>query len=152
EIDAQGKSHMPTVRTFAAVADVHARPIPQGVQNTEYRPGAVGLDMPGTLAGHRADRVERARDLSARAGAVVDKTRNLIALEAEDAYFKWLEAARKVGQTRDGADAGARLAKHGREDFRGGQKVRIEDLLTNEVLAGQVQAAYNEARYQYALA
>lgn len=152
EVDAQGKSHMPTVRTFAAVADIHARPIPQGVQNTEYRPGAVGLDMPGTLAGHRSSRVERARDLSARAMAVVDKTRGLITLEAEDAYFKWAEAVKKVAQTRAGADAGIRLAKFTREDFRSGQKVKIEDLLTNEVLAGQAQAAANEARYQYALA
>jgi outer membrane protein TolC len=152
EIDAQGKSHMPTVRTFAAVSDIHARPIPQGVQNTEYRPGAVGLDMPGTLAGHRSSRVERARDLSARADAVVEKTRNLVTLEAEDAYLKWVEADRKVAQTREGAEAGIRLAKHTREDFRSGQKVKIEDLLTNEVLVGQVLAAHNEARYQYALA
>jgi outer membrane protein TolC len=152
EIAAQGKSHLPTMRTFADVSDIHARPIPQGVQNTEYRPGAVGLDMPGTLAGHRADRVERARDFSARALAVVDKTRNLITLEAEDGYLKWLEASWKVTQTRDGAEAGTRLAKHTREDFRGGQKVKIEDLLTNEVLVGQVQAAHNEARFQYVLA
>jgi outer membrane protein TolC len=152
EIDAQGTSHMPTMRTFAAVADIHARPIPQGVQNTEYRPGAVGLDMPTTLAGHRSSRVERARDLSTRAAAVVDKTRLLITLEAEDAYFKWVESTRKVASTRDGAEAGARLAKHGREDFRAGQQVKIEDLLTNEVVVGQAQAAYNEARYQQALA
>ncbi len=152
EVDAQGKTHMPTSRTFAAVADIHARPVPQGVQNTEYRPGAVGLDMPGTLAGHKSSRVDRARDFSDRAQAVVDKTRNLITLEAEDGYLKWLEASRKVVQTRDGSEAGARLAKHTREDFRGGQKVKIEDLLTNEVLAGQALAAGNEARYLYALA
>ena len=152
EIDAQSKSHMPTVRTFAAVADIHARPIPQGVQNTEYRPGAVGLDMPSTLVGHRSLRVERARDFSARADAVVDKTRNLITLEAEDGYLKWAEATRKVAQTREAAEAGTRLAKHTREDFRSGQKVKIEDLLTNEVIVGQARAAYNEARFQLLLA
>lgn len=152
EVDAQNRTRMPTARTFAAVSDIHARPIPQGVQNTEYRPGAVGLDMPGTLAGHRNNRVERARDFSMRADAVVDKTRNLVTLEAEDGYLKWQEASRKVVQTREGAEAGIRLAKNTREDFRSGQKVKIEDLLTNEVLVGQVLGAHNEARFLYALA
>src|SRR5205085_236016 len=43
EIDAQEATCMPTAHTFAAFVDVHARPIPSGVSNTEYRPGAIGL-------------------------------------------------------------------------------------------------------------
>jgi outer membrane protein TolC len=147
EITAQGKTCLPTARTFAAGADLHARPVPQGISNSEYRPGATSLEMPTLFAGPRSYRVERARDFSARAAAVVDKTRNLVALDAEDAYFKWEEASRKVPMTREAAETGARLSKNTRQDFTAGQKVRIEDILTNEVLAGQAQGSYNEALY-----
>jgi outer membrane protein TolC len=148
EVRAQDTSCRPRMESFAAVVDVHARPVPQGFNNGEYRPGATSLEMPVEFAGPRAYRVDRARDLDIRAGAVVDKTRNLIALDAEDAFFKWEEAVRKVRQTRDASRAGSRLSRTTREDFTGGQKVRIEDILTNEVLAGQAQAAFNEAIYQ----
>jgi outer membrane protein TolC len=147
EVKAQGKTCLPTSRTFAAVVDIHAVPVPQGQANGEYRPGATSLEMPVQFAGPRSSRIERARDLSARAAAVADKARNLIALDAEDAYRKWEEAAHKVPQSRDAAEAGARLSKNTREDFTGAQKVRIEDILTNEVLAAQAQAGYNEALY-----
>jgi outer membrane protein TolC len=151
EVDAQGKSFRPRFNTFAAASDIHARPVPQGVTNGEYRPGATSLEMPTELAGPRSYRVERARDFSARAGAVVDKTRNLVALDAEDAFFKFEDAARKLPDAKDGADAATRLAKNTRDDFRAGQKVRIDDILTNEVLAAQAGAAYNETLFQYAI-
>jgi outer membrane protein len=152
EVKAQGTSCRPTFRTFAAAVDIHAVPVPQGTNNGEYRPGATSLEMPTLMVGPRWARVERTQDLSARAVAVVDKTRNLVALEAEDAFFKWEEANRKLPTTRDAAEAGARLSKHTREDFNAGQRVRIEDILTNEVLAGQAQAAYNEAVYEQVIA
>ncbi len=153
EIDAQGKSFFrPTAPTFASGADIHARPVPQGYSNREYRPGATGLEMPPNLAGTRSSRIEHARDLSARAAAVVDKTRNLIALEAEDMYYKWEEAARKVPQSDVAEQAGNRLAKNTREDFRAAQRVKIEDILTNEALAAQAAATHNEALYQLVVA
>jgi len=152
EVQAQGTTHLPTARTFAAGADIHARPVPQGIANTEYRPGAISLEMPTLFAGPRSARVQRARDLSARAAAVVEKTRNLIVLDADDAFLKWEEWAHKVPQTRDAAQAGSRLAQTTREDFRASQKVRIDDILTNEVLGGQAQGGYNEALYQQIIA
>jgi outer membrane protein TolC len=152
EAKAQDKSFMPVARTFAAVSDIHARPIPQGISNGEYRPGATGIDMPTALAGPRSSRVDRARDLGARADAVVTKTHNLIALEAADAFLKWEEADRKIPQTKDAAEAGARLSENTRKDFIAGQKVGIDEILTTEVLAGQAQASYNEAVYQQLLA
>ncbi len=152
EVCAQGLTCLPTAKTFAAVVDIHAHPVPQGTSNGEYRPGATSLEMPTLFAGPRSYRVERARDLSARAAAVVDKTRNLVALDAEDAYSKWEEAARRVPQTREAAEAGRRLSKDTEADFRGAQKVRIDDILTNVVLAAQGQAAYNEALYTQAIA
>jgi outer membrane protein TolC len=152
EVAAQGKSIMPRVTTFAFGADIHAHPVPQGISNTEYRPGATGLEMPPSLAGPRCSRVAHARDLSARATAVVDKTRNLIALEAEDKYYKWEEASRKVSQSQTAAQSGSRLAKNTRSDFRAGLNVRIEDILTSEALAAQAGAAHNEALYELVVA
>src|SRR5205807_4445536 len=78
EIDAQGtKLIRPIVSTFAAASDIHSRQVPQGISNNEYRPGAVGPEMPTTMVGHRSYRMERTRDLYGRALAVVDKTRGL---------------------------------------------------------------------------
>ncbi|HMC66649.1 MAG TPA: TolC family protein, partial [Gemmataceae bacterium] len=137
---------------YAAVADVHATLIPAGTSDGEYRPGALPPEMPTTLVGRRGDRMERARDFSDRAAAVVDKTRNLITLEATDAYLRWKETSDKVARTRDAATAGSRLATNTRDDFRSEQKVKIEDVLTNEVLAGQARSSANEALYQNVLA
>jgi outer membrane protein TolC len=152
EVDAQAKSFRPTFPTFASGADIHARPVPQGHSNAEYWPGALGLEMPPSLAGTRSSRIDHARDLSDRAAAVVDKTRNLIALDAEDMYYKWEEAARKVPQSDTAEQAGNRLAKNTREDFRAAQRVKIEDILTNEALAAQAAATHNEALYQLLVA
>jgi outer membrane protein TolC len=152
EVEAQGKTFLPRATTFAFGADIHAQPVPQGISNREYRPGATGLEMPPSLAGPRCSRVEHARDLSARAAAVVDKTRNLIALEAEDMYYKWEEASRKVPQSQAAKQAGDSLAKYTREDFRAGQRETIADILSNEALATQAAATYNEALYQLVVA
>ena len=54
--------------------------------------------MPTTLVGRRDDRVARAEDFNMRAGAVVDKTYNLVALETENYYLKWLDARDRVKQ------------------------------------------------------
>jgi outer membrane protein TolC len=151
EVEAQGTSCKLIFRTFAAVADVHSRPIPQEVSNRSYRPGAVGLDMPTTLAGHRHDRMQRARDLSARASAVVDKTRNLIVLETEAGYLKWREAFENVTRFRASQDRAANVAEYtAQRRFEG--KASTEDMLRAFALLQEVRAGYNEARFLYALA
>jgi len=104
------------------------------------------------LVGKRWARVERARELSSRATAVLDKTRNLVALDAENAYLKWEEAATKLPQSSDGAKAATRLIENTRSDFRGAQKVRIDDILSNEALAAQARSAYNEVLFLQAIA
>jgi outer membrane protein TolC len=141
----------PMKQTFASVADVHVRPIPEGVSNTEYRPGAIGLEMPPTLVGKRADRVQRAEDLSARAAAVVDKTRNLITLETEEAYYKWEDAVRKLRTLAQTRERALRVAKSVQARFDIG-KVAGEELIHAQTLPDQAQAAYNEALYNHALA
>jgi outer membrane protein TolC len=82
----------------------------------------------------------------------VDKTRNLITLEAEDAYLKWEESARKLPKTREAATVSEKLAADTLRDFKGGQAVPYKDVLEAVVLAAQARAQYNEARYRHVLA
>ncbi len=152
EICAQGKFRIrPLVRTYAASSDIHAKSLPTGLSNGEYRPGAVGIEMPGTVAGSRESRMEQVQNYSARADAVVQKTRGLITLEAENAYESWVEATRKVNANREAAKEGRALAERVRKNRAAGN-IKAEELLTTDVLAGQAQAAYNEALYQQILA
>jgi outer membrane protein TolC len=155
EIDAQAALHGVVTRTFAAGSDIHVRPIPQGMSDGEYRPGAIGPEMPPNFAGHRKVRVERARDLSARADAVVEKTRNLIALEVEDAFLKLRQATENVKQTGPTAEAAVRLDEDTRKNLGSAgaePKIRMEDVLVNTVLAFQARAAFREALFRRAIA
>lgn len=153
EVEAQGTS-LPltmTMRTFAMVSDIHSRPIPQGVSNREYRPGAIGLDMPPMLAGRRHDRQQRARELSARAGSVVDKTTNLIVLETEAAYLKWKEAADRVRILAPMVTTADQLAERVHKQDQAG-KGPGEESLRARTLLEQVRSQYNEALYLHTLA
>jgi outer membrane protein TolC len=152
EVDAQGTSCRTRMSTFASAGDIHAREVPPGMSDGEYRPGAIAPEMPGTLVGSRSARMERARSLSARAAAVVDKTRNLITLEAEDAFLKWQEAFQKLGPTHQAAVTADKLAEDLSSAYRGNQNVKVEDVITAQVLGGQAQAQWNETLYQYLLA
>lgn len=151
EIVAQSKIRASQARTFASGTDLHAKPIPQGVANGEYRPGAVGLEMPVALAGPKADRIARASDLNARAAAVNEKANNLVALEAEAAYLKWLEAATKAKSLKDAVETAGRISSNVSNRFDTG-KVTGEELLRARTLEEQTRALLNEAVYQHALA
>ena len=96
EIQAQMKIFGWQGDTFAKGADIHVQPIPLPVNNGEYRPGAFGLEMPSMLAGRKHDRAARASALNDRAGAVVDKANNLVALDVEAQYLKWQEAVEGI--------------------------------------------------------
>jgi len=149
EVDAQGHISRPgSIRTFAASADIHAEPVPLGRHGTDYRPGAVPVEMPAYLSGYRTTRVQAAQHLDARAEAVVQKTRGLILLEAEGAYLAWRSAARKVELRRSAARAGERIRKKLFSD----DKTEVENLLPHALLAIQVQVDYNESVFQLLLA
>jgi outer membrane protein TolC len=152
EIEAQGSSMHLKMETFAAGSDIHSSQVPQEFHNGEYRPGAVPPAMPTLLVGSRAERVKHAQSLYARAGAVVEVTRNLIALEAEDAFLRWEEASVQVPQTREAADAGDKLADDLSRDFRAGLKVKTDEVITASALAAQTRAQYNEYLYHKILA
>lgn len=138
------------VPTFAAGSDIHATPIPQGVANGEYRPGAIGLEMPSMLVGKRDDRVAHAADLSVRAGAVVDKALNLVALETENSYLKWIEARDRLTlldklqpSAREVAD---KILKRITDGNANGS-----DYIQAVGFADQIQSQHNEALYLHAL-
>jgi outer membrane protein TolC len=152
EIEAQGTSFLKRMETFASGSDIHGHQVPPGIHNNEYLPGAVPPEMPVVLVGSKGDRVKHAQSLHARALAVVDTTRNLITLEAEDAWLRWDEAARQVRQGREGADAGNVLAKDLDKQRASGLKVRVEDVVNAHVLASQSEAQYNEALFHELLA
>jgi outer membrane protein TolC len=152
EVDAQGTTHRVRKETFAAGADIHSKQVPQGEANGDYRPGAIPPEMPTLLAGCRSYRMERARALSSRAASVADKTRNLIALEAEDAYLKWLLASQQVKVTQLAVAEGNKLNKDRNDRWLADQDIAFKDVLSSEVLGAQSRAQLNEALFHQILA
>lgn len=152
EVDAQATSHQRRMETFAAGSDIHAVSVPQKEQNGTYRPGAVPPEMPTLLAGTRSERMARARSFHARALAVVDATRNLIALEAEDAFLRWEEAALQAREAGDAASTAESMARDLNTDYTTLRKVKVEEVINAWVLASQARAQYNEALYRQILA
>jgi hypothetical protein len=57
------------------------------------------------LLGRRCDRVEQARAHDSRAEAVVEKTKNLLTLEAEQAYLRWKDAAVRARKLREAQES-----------------------------------------------
>src|SRR5262249_16336886 len=94
------------------------------------------------LAGTRPERMQRARTLSGRAETVVETTRNLIALEAEDAFLRWEEAETAARQAKEAADAADKLANDLSKDFAARQEARVAQVLNTAVPASQAPSQY----------
>jgi outer membrane protein TolC len=153
EIDAQGKYRLrPQVNTFAMGGDVHARSVPQGMRNGEYRPGAIGIEMPPRLTGNRSVRMEQAGAYNERAAAVVRKTSDLIRLEAEDAFALWEEYRDRTKAAKEGAAAGRELQDRVNKAVKTGLVNKPEDVIQANVLTGQAQGEYQSSLYQQILA
>ncbi len=166
EISAQGRTFLPTLRTFAAGSDIHAQVVPSGVHGMEYRPGGLAPEMPTTLVGSRKARMDQASSYSARADAVAEKTRNLVTLEAEDAYYRWKETKVKAEHLRKAADQSEKYSsfsiKRYRDAAEGGFKVanpdreppapRIEDVMFAGATAVRMRIDANRAYFEYLLA
>jgi len=149
EIKAQeSKRFSPTARTFAAGSDIHAQPIPGASRGTEYAPAAIGLEMPTLMVGKRADRVEQARALSARADSMVEKTRGLLTLEAEDAYNRWLETERRLPKARAAAKESRELGEELSQDVKNIMlDIRYSDVTAAKTVASQLRLDANETHY-----
>ena len=153
EIDAQKATFFPSAKTFAIGSDIHATPIPQGSHDEPYKPGGIGIEMPPTLNGHRSDRVESARLLHDRAEAVVAKTHGLVALDAEQAYLRWLEASKKLTPYEEAATRAVKVNLEMRTKFDPRvAKITIDEMSTAGILATQTRLQANRARYQMLLA
>jgi outer membrane protein TolC len=152
EIDAQATSLRKRMETFAAGADIHARQVPQTIRNAEYRPGGVPPEMPTLLAGPRPLRIQHARSLYAHAVSVVEVTRNLIALEAEDAFLRWQQASRQAELAREAAETAEKQADDLSKDFAARAKVTVEAVVNAAVTAAQARAQYNEFLHRKILA
>ncbi|HEV3083843.1 MAG TPA: TolC family protein [Gemmataceae bacterium] len=152
EADAQGTRHHKRVETFAAGSDIHGVQVSQGIQNMEYRPGAVPPEMPSLLVGSRADRVKRAQSFHARAQAVAETAHNLVVLEAEDAFLRWEEASLQIPEAREASNASEKLADDVSKDFTAGLRVKVEDVINARVLASQARVQYNDFLYRQILA
>jgi outer membrane protein TolC len=147
----------PSAVTFAAGSDLHVQPIPQGLANGEYRPGAIGLEMPGTMTGHCSSRVAQAEELNSRAVSVLEKTRHLIALEAEDAFHKWEQNRLELERYRRAYELARKVADEVRNSFKTGadatnQRPTLDDLILTRVRAAQLQVQVNYAHYEALLA
>jgi outer membrane protein TolC len=157
EVKAQGTSLHPKLETFASSADIHAQPAPQGVRNGEYRPGAINIEMPTELVGHRSDRVQQAQAYAARAAAVAEKTRNLVSIEARSGFLRWQETKNQVKEYGDARDRAKQIydTLRGERGFdpkdKAGGKPTLDDLLNSAIQASQTEVQANQVIYQHLL-
>ncbi|HKB40393.1 MAG TPA: TolC family protein [Gemmataceae bacterium] len=158
EIEAQKVLNGGRAETFASASDLHAQPIPQGVANEEYRPGAISVEMPANLVGHRAARVEQAHALHDRAQAVLEKTGNLLTLEAEDTWLRWREDSRKAEEYAKAAAEAEKIAERIRDEFstrlgrqQENTRPNFDDLSQARVRATQLRLHANQAQYELLL-
>jgi outer membrane protein TolC len=135
EVDAQRLIFGPQGRTFATGSDIHVQPIPQGVMNGDYRPGAIGPEMPPSLAGPRRFRIARASDLFQRSTAVVDKATSLVSLDVEAQYLKWQEAVENI------------QSLSGIQDLARGLPERVQKLAPKDFTSAAVIQATTTAIY-----
>jgi outer membrane protein TolC len=153
EIDAQAaNNHRRNMRTFASGSDIHAKPIPSGDSGgVNYRPVIVGPEMPPFLTGSRDDRVRQAQDYHQRALAVVAKTRNLIALEVEDLYRRWLDKKEKAEHLRTAYVEARTFATKLKESFNKqmpGTYPNIDEIINSGLIETRLQLEWKEAHYQ----
>jgi outer membrane protein TolC len=139
-----------TSDTFARGADIHSRPIPAAEREPDYRPGAIGPEMPTQLVGRRETRKATAEVYASRAEAAAAEARSLVGLEAENAYWRYIEASRNVADLRPAAKAVRDLVARQRE-AAGGLETR-EEALQNELTASLTLKTLNDAMYDRVVA
>lgn len=136
--------------TYANAADIHARPIPGAQREPDYKPGAIGPEMPDRLLGRKDTRAATASLYAERARAAAEQARSLVGLEAEVGYSRWVEAEQKVKDAKVAAKAGRELIDRLRE-AAGGVETK-EQVLLNEVASARAFAALNEALWEQIVA
>ncbi len=154
EVKAQAtKMLTPTVKTFAAGSDVHARLVPEGSHGADYRPGGLAPEMPTFLVGPRSARVDQAKAYRARAETLVAKTRNLIALEARDAFLRWEEDSLKLPRYEAAAAAAQKASDRAAKDAKKPLDTNVSqaDAINAGIVAAQLRFQANETLFQLVL-
>ncbi|MGL4419558.1 MAG: TolC family protein [Gemmataceae bacterium] len=148
EVCAQDKvRYRSTVPTLASGTDLHSRLIPLPVRNGEYRPGGIAPDMPTQLVGKREDRVAKALQYSLKQDEVYEASRELIRLEAINAYLEWKTTSEKLVLSKERFERGKKMVDLSRENA---QNIKEYDLLVrNEAIAAQAQSEYLTAVFDH---
>lgn len=134
------------VPTLASGSDLHSRSVPAAHRNGEYRPGALSPEMPSMLVGTRDDRVARAREYSSRQESVLEKTRNLVELEATNSYLDWKSSVDRLNLAKIRFESSQKMIDLSRKSAPNIRK--YDQLILNEALAAKSQAEYLEAVYE----
>lgn len=138
------------VATFANAGDIHARPIPPAQREPDYKPGAIGPEMPDKIVGKVHTRTAIAGQYAERAESAAQQARSLIGLEADVGYARYVEATRKVEVFKFAAAQSKELIDRQRE--AAGGNLTKESILTIEVSAAQAFANFNQALYDQLVA
>lgn len=156
EVAAQQKNKRALkANTFAAGSDLHAQPLPAGSYDADYKPQAVGPEMPVLLAGKSGDRARVAAIYQDRSLSVLEKTRNLIRLEVEQACLRYQEARAKLLELEQGIQDATASVSGLRDQLRTAERNRrgfAEAVLNTAIIGAQLRVAANEARFQLLVA
>lgn len=157
EVAAQGsRINALSVRTFASGSDIHAQPLPAGSYEGDYKPGAVGPEMPISINGRQCDRVIQATIYYERSASMVEKVKRLITLDVQQAYLRYREARGRLAELGAGVVHAANSAKGFRAamktENRRDSRMRAESFLNAALIGSQMRVQENEARYQLLLA
>jgi outer membrane protein TolC len=154
EVEAQWlRKLFPQVQTFASGSDLHVRPLPAGSYGEQYSPAAVGPEMPANLAGHRQARTEVAQIYTDRAQSVAEKARNLIRLETEQAFLRYLETSRRLPALIEAAEKAQAVFDAVDNSFKKGERATtVRDWLEAGTLVTDLKAQVNTTRYHMLIA
>jgi outer membrane protein TolC len=148
EIQAQAsQKYARRTSTFASGTDLHSRSVPQAVRNGDYRPGALAPEMPTSVAGRVEDRVASIALRSQRQDAVLDRTQDLVRLDAKKGFIVWEASVARVLEAKKKYERGKQLVEE--SSSAAVAKNDPEILVTNEALAGKAQAEYVKAVYEH---
>jgi hypothetical protein len=150
EIEAQSIGRGWRKDTFARASDPHVQPVPQGLMNGEYRPGAFAPEYPTMLAGRKRDREQHARDLDQRMAAVVDKANNLVSLDVEVQYLKWQEAVEDIQGLREIYETAQNLPERVLKLVQG-KDLTSTAIIQANLTAIMVRTQLNEEMHNHAL-
>ncbi len=138
------------VATFANAGDIHARSVPAAQREPDYKPGAIGPEMPDKFIGKRNTRTAIASSYADRADEAARQARSLVGLEADVAHSRFVEASKKVEVFKFSAKEARDLIDRQRE--AAGGTLRKEEILTTEVNAALSFANLNQALFEQILA